>query len=102
MAGQVTVPHGYSAYAHETLTVSNAVKTCTAATYDAAVVRGAIVNPADQDIRYTFDGTTPAAGTGLRLAAGDTLVLLGQGNVANLKMIREDASDASVGVTYLR
>lgn len=61
-----------------------------------------LINPADQDIRFTCDGTTPTAAIGIRCAAGTSALVNGEGNVANLKMIREDGTNASVGLQYLR
>lgn len=102
---QVTTPAGMRAFAYETLTVSSTAKVLTAATYapsNEAAAFAAIVNPADQDIRVTLDGTTPTASVGIRVAAGDQMLVQGQGNVAGLKMIREDGTDSSVGVQYFR
>lgn len=105
MAGQIILP-GLSAFAHETITVSTAAIGPDPATRAPGsglpAARAAVVNPADQDIRMTIDGTTPTASVGMRIAAGDSVVVSGEGNVANLLMIREDGTNSSVSVTYLR
>lgn len=92
------------AFAYETIAVSTTAIGPTAATIAPAAGKAqvAVINPADQDIRYTLDGTTPTASIGLRLAAGDTAVIHGYGNISRLLMIREDGTNSSVGCQYLR
>lgn len=51
-------------------------------------------------IRVRYDGTAPTAAVGHALNAGDSLTVDGEGNVANLRMIRSGAVDASASVTY--
>ena len=91
-------------FAYETITVSTTAIGPTAATRApaAGAAKGCIVNPSDQDIRLRCDGGTPTASVGLRIAAGQSILIKGEGNVANLLMIREDGTNSSVGVHYLR
>lgn len=49
-------------------------------------------------IRVRWDGTVPDANTGHLLTAGSSLTIVGEGNVAALRMIRASA-DATVMVT---
>lgn len=93
-----------SIFSRETITVSTTAIGPTIATSapSSGPARGVVVNPVTQDIRFTCDGTTPTASLGIRIAAGDTVVIYGESNVNNLKMIREDASDSSVELAYLR
>lgn len=87
---------------YEKLTVSNSVKTLTAAKY--AGQQGCLITAeATNGLRYTFDGTAPvAATTGHLLAGGGTLRVVGKDLMANLKMIREGGSDAVIHVTCFR
>lgn len=93
-----------NAFAAEEKTVSTTAVGGTSATYApaAGVAKGVVINPADQDLIFRIDGGTPTASVGLRLAAGDNAVIYGEANVRNLLMIREDASDSAVSLTYLR
>ena len=100
-----------SAYAHETLAVTNAVKTGTVAIHtptsvtDATAVkpRAVLITVHAQPIRYTFDGTNPvAAATGHYAAAGTEIFISGYANVKNFKAIRDGSTDAAIGVTYFK
>lgn len=56
------------------------------------------------DIRFTFDGTTPVGGatpTGHLLQAKQSYLLKGLGNISKFKMIRDGGTDAKVHVTYI-
>lgn len=103
------------AFASETITVSNAVKQLTPATYDSTgevtgtrinvrKARGALIEvDGANSIRYTEDGTTPvAATTGRVLNQADVMVLDGYQAIVAFKAIREGASDATLQVTYYR
>ena len=99
------------AYAHETLTVTNAVKTLTASVYTPTAVseatisrpRAMLVTVHAQPLRYTLDGTNPVAvTTGHYAAAGVELFISGLGNIKNFKAIRDGATDAAIGVTYFK
>lgn len=97
-----------SAYAHETVTVSTAVKTLTGSVYeptspDVPRCRGALITVHAQPLRYTLDGTNPvAATTGHYAAVGTELFIKGYGNVKNFKAIRDGGTDAAIGVTYFK
>jgi hypothetical protein len=99
-----------SAFAHETLTVSTAVKTLTAATYEPTgdlhqqvKPRAILVTVHAQPLRYTFDGTNPvAATTGHYAAAGAEIFIGGYQNIKNFKAIRDGGTDSSIGVTYFK
>jgi hypothetical protein len=90
----------------EMITVSNAVKTITAAiiTPVTGVCAGlqpfyALISVSADAIRYTMDGTAPvAATTGHLMAAGDSMMVSGKQAMMKLKMIRE-TGDALVAVT---
>jgi hypothetical protein len=45
-----------------------------------------------QNIRITFDGTTPAAATGFQLKAGDPMLLIPLGDNMTIKVIEETAT----------
>lgn len=92
------------AFAYETIAVSTTAIGPTPATIAPAAGKAqiAVVNAADQPVRYTLDGTTPTDTVGLVLAAGDTVVIHGYGNISRLLMRKDGATDASVGIQYLR
>lgn len=52
--------------------------------------------------RFRIDGTNPTAAIGHLLNVGDTLVISGYSNLANLKFIRSGAADATIQATYYR
>lgn len=95
-------------FAFETLTVSNSVKTLTAATYvskptTAAPTRSAqfaTISVESNPLRYRLDGTDPDASTGHLLAAGDVLFLSSYDDIANFKAIRQGGSDSTIMVSY--
>lgn len=97
-----------SAYAHETLAVSTAVKTLTAGTFEPTDFlpvrcRGALITVHAQPLRYTLDGTSPvAATTGHVAASGAEIFIKGYHNVKNFKAIRDGGTDSQIGVTYFR
>lgn len=97
-----------SAYAHETLAVSTAVKSLTAATYEPTDFlptrcRGALITVHAQPLRYTLNGTDPvAATTGHYAAVGAEIFVKGYQNVKNFKAIRDGGVDSQIGVTYFR
>lgn len=51
--------------------------------------RGILVQALTQNIRYTLDGTSPTAGSGFQLKAGDPPLYIELGDRINLKVIRE-------------
>lgn len=101
------------AFARERLTITNAVKTLTAATYDpssdhkrATGARIAVLSGSGT-FTFTEDGTTPTAdattvsGVGTPAEAGDIIYLESFAAVSNFKAIRV-ATDAIVEVVYYR
>lgn len=101
------------AFARERLTVTNAVKTLTAATYDAGGVEdratGAqiVILSGSGAVAYTEDGTAPTAdittvtGVGMPGVAGDVITLESYAAVVNFKAIRI-TTDAILEVVYYR
>lgn len=104
------------AFARERLTVTNAVKTLTAATYNDSAndsnkkkASGAIITmlSGSGDIAFTEEGTAPTAdittvaGVGRPLSAGDVLTLENYNAIAKWKGIRITA-DAIIEVVYYR
>lgn len=94
------------AFAYESVTVSNAVVTLTAATHTptgAASARLAIITVEDQSLRYTYDGTVPdASAVGHQAKADTTIALAGINNIRRFKAIRVSGTDSKIKVTYLR
>lgn len=101
------------AFARERITVTNAVKTLTAATYSPSDVEhratGAriVVLSGSGDIAFTEGGTDPTAdittvsGVGSPASAGDIIYLESYAVIANFKAIRISAN-AILEVTYYR
>lgn len=91
-------------YAQETLTVSNSVKTLTAATYKTGRhfdVQNCIITVEDAPIRFWATGASPVAATSGHLVnAGDKIQLTRQHSVENFKAIRDTGTDAVIQVTY--
>lgn len=92
----------YAAFAHEVLTVTNAVQTLTAATYivGARYAQVAFITVEDANIRYTYDGTTPSATVGHLLTDGSALTLTGHHDISTFKAFRAAGVDAEIRVTY--
>jgi hypothetical protein len=53
------------------------------------------------DLRYTYDGTTPTATIGHPLPVGSDILIRGQSLIANLKFIRQ-GSDGVVNITLMQ
>ena len=90
----------YDAFAFESITVSTAVKTFTAATMINA--RAANCSTETDSIRYRFDSGDPSSTVGHSAAANSTLAIYGINNLRNFKMIRSGSGDATVRCTYSR
>lgn len=83
----------------ETLTVTNASRTLTLAFLVAPVTKVRLYVEA-QTIRYWRSGKAPTATQGFPLFDGETLELTLR-EATDLRMIRKDASDATVHVEYI-
>ena len=57
---------------------------------------------ATKAIRYTYDGSTPAAGTGIARFDNDEFVLEEYENLSKFKAIREAAGTHTLFITYLK
>jgi hypothetical protein len=107
-------------YATEQVTVSTSVAVPTSSkvtnsaggyTDGSTLVRWAVTFPAtaamvevigSNGLIYTLDGSTPTSTNGSRLGSGDVLTLAGTQKIANLKMVRSGASDATANITYYK
>jgi len=95
---------GYG-FAQEKITVSTTAIGPTAATRapaGEAPAKAALVTIITQPVRLWTTGTNPDSSTGIRLAANDTMLIVGEANVSQLRMIREGGSDATANIQYLR
>ena len=105
MSGAIVQFRPTIGYAFEQLTVTNAVQVLTPSKYkDSSTSGGACAAFLTNDgaaIRYTYDGTTPSATVGHKLADGGILVLNGQNQMASFKSFRV-SSDSQITVTYER
>lgn len=89
----------FTAYAFETITVSNAVKTLTASKYGDSVKR-AVITIQNAQLRYNYNGSTPTATVGHAVNPFDVIVLIGTSNIQNFKAIRKGTTDSVISVTY--
>ena len=98
----------YTAFAFETLTIDATAGGigCTSATYQPSgggAAERAVLGPLESgQIRYNYDGTAPTATTGHLLEVGDTLILLGLGNINLFRAIRTGGVSGTLPVTYER
>lgn len=51
-------------------------------------------------VRYKYDSVAPTPSTGAFLGKGDTMEIMGQGNIAAIKLISVDAVTNKVHVNY--
>jgi hypothetical protein len=111
VAVAITVNGPVTAFAFETLTVSTVSLPLTNTVYlDTTVGSGITRRSADavfltvetNPIRVRWDGSAPTAAVGHLLNAGDTLEIVGLGNIKNLRMIRSGAADGTIMASYLR
>ena len=94
-----------AACADEARTGSSTAVGPTEATYapaDEVAATCAFVTVADNPIRYRTSGDDPTASVGHEVASGGYFEVFGAENVANLRMIRSDTSDAEVFISYER
>jgi len=93
-------------FAQEEITVSNAVKSLTAATYAASGGWGsaqkAVVQVLNATIRFYLNGTTPTTATGFSESAGSSFTLENEAEIIGFRAIRQTSSDAKITVSYLR
>ena len=80
----------------EKLTISDSAKGLTSN----KIGEGCFITVEDADIRCRWDGTDPDTSTGHLILNGGSLVLNNPGDVTNLRMIRDAATDAIIQVTH--
>jgi hypothetical protein len=108
---ELTLPVNRNAFASETLTVSNAVKALTAATYQVALssnsltkefARTALITVEGQSLRWTVNPavTVSATDNGHLAMAGSFIVLTTTTDIQNFRAIRTSGSDSTINVTY--
>ena len=84
--------------AFETLTVSSTALPLTEALAENASF--VTVTVESQAVRFRLDGVAPTATVGHVLTAGDSLELVGFWEIDQFRVIRRDASDATLSVSY--
>lgn len=96
----------YDAYANYTVTVSTTVLGFPAATLTPNATttprRAYCTVDSTNNVRYTYDGTSPTASVGHRGAAGTNFEVYGSGNMSRLRFIREGGADSAVSCTLER
>jgi hypothetical protein len=110
MSQPFEIPGGLRPFARERLTVSNVVKTLTAATYEDTANVGSVNRKRAQfatvyvvgagNILVTVDGTTPSASAGVEVPLTETYPLRRYDEIKRAKFLRDDATDADIEVTY--
>ncbi len=94
-----------TAFAFESVTVSDTAGGLTAATYNPAAngrAQRAYITVETAQIRYRLDGTDPTASVGHILEVGDILIIDGNANIANANFIRTGGTSGTIRVTYER
>lgn len=62
----------------------------------------AYIQTEDENIRVTWDGTTPTATLGISVTSTNSpLIINDRSALENLQMVREGATDAEVNIGYL-
>ena len=105
MSGSIVQFRPTVGYDFEELVVTNAVQVLTPSKYKDSVTSGGaqtafLTNDGDA-LRYTYNGTTPSATVGHKLADGGILVLNGQNQMSLFKCFRV-TGDTTIRVTYER
>jgi len=92
------------AYDHESLTVTNAVKTLTSAKLNVSGYEKAVrvyITVEGDSIRYRLDGGDPSSTVGHLAYTGEAIEIEGKTNLERFKTIRV-TTDATLHVTYQR
>lgn len=92
-------------FAHESLTVSTAAVSLTAATYaptGATAAAYAYITVETDSVRWWADGTAPTSSVGHAQAAATSFSLCDIAALSGLRVIRSGASDATLRVSYFR
>ena len=100
----------YTAFAYESLTISDTTKVLTASKYTFAdaedkvsYAKRAIIVVENAQLRYLYDGVnTPTATEGLLRNPMDVIILTGATNIRNFNTIRKGTTDAKIFVVYER
>jgi len=102
-------PRDRAAGAHESITVSNTAIGFSLAyvepktgLYKGQTAKSVFcsIDATDNNIRFCIDGTTATTTVGHQLIAGQNLTLNCEGDIKNFSVIRDDAADATLHVTY--
>ena len=92
-------------FAFETITVSTTALGFTATSYAPAGVKAAdyaVLSIATAALRYRADGLAPSATVGHVLPIDGAATVCGTSTIRKILLIRKDATDAVVSVTYYR
>ena len=96
----------YEYFAFETITITSTAKSLTQATYtdsDGVVAKVAKISVGDGGrVTYRIDGGIPTSSGGHIVTPMSTITILGQENVKSFRIIRTDASNGAVAVSYGR
>lgn len=100
-----TIVNDLKAFASDTITVDNTVQTLDLSG-DYALAR-AIHVYVDSDVvgkalRYTYDGSNPASGTGIARQDNDEFILTEMSNLEKFRVTQVVAGATSIFITYLK
>lgn len=90
--------HGADYDADESVTVTNASKELTSATYGDA--QFAEITCETAAVRFWVGGTVPTATVGHILEPGDVLKLNSHSQIVDVRFFRKDGTDATLRVSY--
>lgn len=97
--------NGLKAFDSDTITVNNTVKfiDLTGTKSQATAVHIYVdSNGTGKVLRYTYDGSTPAAGTGIARLDNDEFVITEATNIQKFRVIEESSNTTTLFITYLK
>lgn len=97
--------NGLKAFDSDTITVDNTVKLIdlTGAKSQATAVHIYVdSNGTGKVLRYTYDGSTPAAGTGIARFDNDEFVVTELANIQKFRVTEESSNTTTLFITYLK
>lgn len=92
--------YGSTAFFSETLTIGTVTAVGISTAAKDAELKSALISAETADLRFWYDGTTPATNTGHLLLKNNLIVIEGINNLRNLLMISAGTSSVKVGISY--
>ena len=92
--------YGSTAFFSETLTIGTTTSSSVSSTAKDPELKYVLISVENADLRFWYDGTTPATNTGHLLLKDNFIVIEGINNVSNLKLISAGTSSVIVRLSY--